>query len=300
MAKKLVLRVKRGFFVKDLKSFLGLVRFEHGIMYAVAVIIGALIVGGFESLSFVVFIGCLVSLLVEFGAFSLNDFVDLKADIANRRKDRPLVMRTISPSAAFFIGAFSFVLANIIAFMFLDSFAFQVIFGFSIISVLYDFILKNLPLVGNAVIAITMAVPFVFGALIVASPSDVSIQPVLCLSAIAFLVGLGREIMKDIEDVKGDTSVGARTLPVMIGSKNSAMLAAVFFLSSTILSFLPMVTFFSGKLVYSLVLVTDLMLINLSRELLYERSLHILRNGRKTSLIAVGIGLIAFLLAAVF
>lgn len=300
MAKKARPGAKRGFFVKDLGSFLSLVRFEHGIMYAVAVIIGALMVGGFESLSSAVLIGCLVSVFLEFGAFSLNDFVDLKTDRANRRTDRPIVTGKVSSFAALIIGFLSFAIANLVAFSYLHPLAFWVIFMFSIISILYDFALKNLPFIGNAVIALTMAVPFVFGALIVSDAAASSIQPVLCLSAIAFLVGLGREIMKDIEDVKGDASVGARTLPVMIGSRSSAMLAAVFFLSSVMLSFLPMLTFFYGKAVYLLVLVTDLILVNISRELLYARSLQVLRNGRKNSLIAVGIGLVAFLLAALF
>ena len=301
MAKKLASRgVKAKFFIKDLDSFFSLVRIEHGVMYGLAVVIGALLAGGFGALSAAVFIGCVVSLFIEFGAFSLNDFADLKADRANRRTDRPLVTKSVSSSAAFSVGIASFALANALAFIFLDPFAFSVIFAFSILSVLYDFLLKNLPFVGNAVIALTMAVPFIFGALIVADISDPSFQPALCLSAIAFLVGVGREIMKDIEDVRGDASVGARTLPVVIGSKNSAGLASVFFLSSVILSFVPMLTFFSGNLAYLLVLVTDLMLVNLSRELLYARSLQVLRNGRKASLLAVGIGLIAFLLAALF
>lgn len=36
-----------------------------------------------------------------------------------------------------------------------------------------------------------------------------------------------REIIKDIEDIEGDKADGARTLPILIGAKKPAILAAI-------------------------------------------------------------------------
>ncbi|MCS7109649.1 MAG: UbiA family prenyltransferase [Candidatus Micrarchaeota archaeon] len=284
-----------------LNAFFKLVRIEHALMYAVAVLIGAIIVGGISALTTSVLLAALVSILLEFGAFALNDYVDLRADKINRRTDRPLVTGEISPRAALFIGLFSFVFANVIALFYLPTEAFFIILLFTFLSLAYDLMLKNTPLIGNAIIALTMAVPFFFGAFVYALESKMpsfQIQPVICLSGIAFFVGLGREIMKDIEDMKGDKYIGGKTLPILIGKKNSAKVVAVFFIFSIVLSFIPMFTFFSGKILYLLVLITDFMLFNIALHILRDQSVQSLRNSRKSTLLAIGIGLLAFLLGS--
>ena len=40
------------------------------------------------------------------------------------------------------------------------------------------------------------------------------------LGFFAFVMTTAREIVKDIEDLKGDKSAGAKTLPILIGEKN--------------------------------------------------------------------------------
>jgi len=296
-------RITNGlFYIKNFKAFSELVRLEHAVMYALAVIIGALMVNiqvPIEKL----FFGIVIAVLIEFGAFSLNDYIDIKADKENRRFDRPIVRKEVSPSTALFIGILSLLLANIISLSMLDPFSFNVVLFFTLLSLAYDLFLKNLPLVGNVSIALTMAIPFVFGALL-SSPGIINnsnaLQPVLFLSGIAFFVGTGREIMKDIEDMRGDSLAGGKTLPILIGKANAARLAVFFFIISVILSIIPIFSFFSNNLFYLIVAITDIMLLDISKDLFFDQSLATLRKGRKLTLFAIVVGLFAFLLAALF
>jgi len=280
--------------VRSLSAFAELVRLEHGLMYGIGVFVGAILSGWNLSFSSALLIGFLASVLSEFGAFALNDYFDVKADTINRRKDRPIVRKDVSPDAAMLISSASFLLANILAFLFLSSDAFFVVFLLSIVSMMYNIALKNMPLIGNLFIAVTMAVPFLFGGLVIGNIG----MPAIFLSGIAFFVGIGREMMKDIEDVPGDRKVGAKTLPIAIGAGSTASAAVLCYLVSVVMSLIPLFTFFSGKLPYLLVLATDYMLLNVAYRLWNDHGLATLRWGRKQTLYAVAIGLIAFLLAS--
>jgi len=280
--------------IRGLNAFAELVRLEHGLMYGIGVFVGAILSGWNLSFSSALLIGFLVSVLSEFGAFALNDYFDVRADTINRRRDRPIIRKDVSPDAALLIGAASFILANLLAFMYLNQAAFLVVLALTVLSVLYNTALKHLPFIGNLFIAITMAVPFLFGGLVLGNIG----QPAIFLSAIAFFVGVGREIMKDIEDVPGDRKVGARTLPIVIGAKWSARVSALCYIFAVLLSSVPFFSFFLGKVPYGLVLMTDVMLVEVAMRIWKNQDARILRWGRKQSLYAVAIGLVAFLLAS--
>lgn len=78
--------------------------------------------------------------------------------------------------------------------------------------VIYSRYLKGIPLVGNAAVALTAAMAFVYGGAAVNG-----IGAALWAAWLAFLFHLGREIIKDMEDREGDAAAGARTLPVHFG-----------------------------------------------------------------------------------
>jgi geranylgeranylglycerol-phosphate geranylgeranyltransferase len=50
---------------------------------------------------------------------------------------------------------------------------------------------------------------------------------------------MSREIMKDVEDMEGDSRAGARTLPILAGEKLSGFVAAIFVLVAVVLSYQP-------------------------------------------------------------
>lgn len=282
------------FKIKNLKSFLELVRFEHGFLFSIGAIVGVALAGG-NILTLNVLLGVLAIICVEMGTFAMNDYFDYPADKANRRMDRPLVRGDVTLDVAALTALITLPLGNILAAL-LTADAFYLVVVLSVLSIAYNLLLKKFPLIGNVFIGITMAAPFVFGSLL----TEAIAQPAVFLAAIAFIVGVGREIMKDAEDIKGDVKTGGKTLPVMIGLKSTAYAVTFCYLIGIVLSIMPFFTFFKGKPQYLIILLTDLLLLAVAFKLLKSQGLKTLRQGRKWTLYAIAIGLLAFLLAAVF
>jgi geranylgeranylglycerol-phosphate geranylgeranyltransferase len=236
-----------------------LFRIEHALMLAVAVFLAELLASNetiaaspaiswsvqpaftFIPLPLSALLASLaVPVFIEMGSFALNDYFDVRTDKANKRDDRPIASGEISPRAALFAAVLCYAI-GIAAAIPLPPSALAITAVFAILSIAYNFRLKELPLIGNAYIAASMAIPFIFGNLVVSSPL---IPSILAIAAVAFVAGLGREIIKSAEDVKGDVKHrNARTLPAVIGVKNSAFAAAACYIILIPLSFAP---FFFG------------------------------------------------------
>jgi len=90
---------------------------------------------------------------------------------------------------------------------------------------IYSVYLKKMPLIGNLVVAILSAsaitIPHWFENISFAF--EFQIIPYLFF-AFAFLISLVREIVKDMEDLDGDSQQKAKTLPIVIGMKASKWL----------------------------------------------------------------------------
>jgi len=98
----------------------------------------------------------------------------------------------------------------------------------------YSSRLKRVILAGNAVVALCGGAAFIYGALAVHNPVPGAIPALF-----AFLIHLGREIVKDVEDLSGDRARGARTLPIAVGSRKALKIAAAALLLLAILTPLP-------------------------------------------------------------
>ena len=278
-----------------ISSFWKLTRLEHGIMYGVGVLVGMLVAGGLN-LTFwqkAVF-GFSTALLIEAGTFALNDYCDYESDVANERYDRPLVSGELSPNVALYTAAVATTL-GVLAAAPLGALCFGVAAALAALGIAYDIWLKKLGVVGNLYIGFTMAVPFLFGALIV----GVVNEAVLTLFAISLLAGVGREIMKGVMDVRGDALRGVRTVALRHGETAARRSAAALFLAATALSPLP---FFAAEpyrmnLAYLVPLIfADAAFAHASLVLLRGESVQKLR---RETLLATLLGLLAFLSGAV-
>jgi 4-hydroxybenzoate polyprenyltransferase len=155
------------------------------------------------------------TLCIAAAGYIINDYYDVKIDAINR-PDRILVGRAIRRRRAMFghiilsfIGvAIGFWLAIPVGLINLG--AVLLLWG-------YSARLKKLPLIGNVVVALLSASML----LVVAVYADTLNRITLGYALFAFLISLIREIIKDIEDVKGDASFDCRTLPIVAGLRNS-------------------------------------------------------------------------------
>ena len=293
--------------MKKIKAIWELMRLEHGVMIAIAILIGSLIALKGEGMpSFDKFIlTFFTALFLEASTFALNDYCDIDIDKKNKREDRPLVRGDLSPKSALYLFYIFFPL-GIICSYFVNLTCFFIALITAILAILYDVKMKKIKLIGNFYISYVMAIPFIFGGAAVISNDMLilDIDPsIYIIALIAFLSGSGREIMKDVMDFEGDKEKGVKSFPKYIGARKSNILAAFFYIIAIGLSLFP---FFIERfeiyyLNYSylfIVFLTDTMLLSTSFQLIFKKKPH-LKIYRKFTLIAIFIGLLAFLIPVI-
>ncbi|MHC1610746.1 MAG: UbiA family prenyltransferase [Candidatus Methanospirareceae archaeon] len=287
--------------IRKIKAIWELTRLEHGLMYGFGVIIGIIIADRRVLFTELSIFGFLTALLLEAGTFALNDYCDLESDIANRRGDRPLVRGDISREEALLIAIIATVF-GIISASFLRPVVFLLALILAVLGILYDIKTKELLAVSNLYIAFTMAIPFIFGGLI-AEPGRIDLA-LLILASIAFLAGLGREVMKDIGDVKGDALRDIRSIARIYGTDKARRVVILSYSLAVILSavpfFLPSTSYFHNLAYILPVIAADAFFVHTCLVLTKIHGIEDVEYLRKETLSAIGIGLIGFLSGALF
>jgi geranylgeranylglycerol-phosphate geranylgeranyltransferase len=279
-----------------LKELYLLTRFEHALMLALAVLIGEIIlIGGIPIFTLPIILSLLVPMLSEVGSFSLNDYLDIESDRINKKNDRPLVKGTISPGFALWLAVFSLLLSTALSY-FINIYAFAIVLIFNLAAILYNWKLKDLPLVGNVYIGFTMGIPFIFGNFVITN--ELSTLAIL-LAALGFVSGLAREIVKSAQDIEGDLAArSSKTLPIMIGRKKSLWIASLLYSLFLILTILPFQHGLKLSIISApLILIADLIILFVVFSL--HKSDQSLKKSRNLSLVALFIGLIGLLAAAI-
>lgn len=242
-----------------MKGYIQLIRPVNCIMGAVAVFVAAFITSGntlTESEYFAVYFAMAVVILFMAAGNALNDYFDKDIDKINH-PERPIPSGRIAPKNAL-IMAYALFGASIALSIFINILAFLlVIINVSII-VAYETMLKSRGLSGNAIVSWLTATLFLFGGLAVFE-STPELLKVSTLVILAFTASLGREITKDIQDVKGD--IDRRTLPKRIGIRGACYVGSAMFLLTALLSLTPLWLDLFEYLYIPLIILTDVIFI---------------------------------------
>ena len=268
-------------------------------MYGCGVLIGIIVEGG-SSYEAAIF-GFFTAFFIQAGTFALNDYCDLESDIANRRRDRPLVRGDITKAAALLVAcvatALGIVFAVLLTVLLENYLLFLLAFILAVLGILYDIKMKEFFAVSNFYIAFTMAVPFIYGGLIASGRVGTAL---LILSCIALLAGFGREVMKDIADAKGDELRNVKSFARLYGVENAKIVVIGSYLLAMVISVVP---FFLVNTSYYFNLAYIVPVI--AADALFLHTCIGLRNVdadydfmRKETLIAIAIGLVAFISGA--
>jgi geranylgeranylglycerol-phosphate geranylgeranyltransferase len=94
----------------------------------------------------------------------------------------------------------------------------------------YSALLKTRMLLGNLLVAAVSSSGFVLGAWLAGRPAAAVVP-----SSLAFLFTMGREIVKDVEDLPGDGACGACTMARRLGARPALAVALGFFVLFTLL-----------------------------------------------------------------
>jgi len=269
-----------------------LTRIEHSAMLVIAVLAAEVIVG--KSIPLAKILLSLISpVLISMGAFAINDYFDIEVDKLNK-KNRPLVTGVLKPKDALYITAVS-MLVGVIASAAINAYCFAIAAIFAVLAVSYSYKLKEMLLLGNAYIAFSMAIPFIFGNYVSVSSLYMSIA---VISTMIFISGMAREIHGTIRDYSGDIKIrAARTLPTVAGVKGSAVTALILYLIAIAISiyiFFYIAPFKFNMLYAFIVGLSDLLLLYVAIGYIYKGRKFYDR-ARNISLAAMALALLAFL-----
>ena len=157
----------------------------------------------------------------------INDLFDQKTDKMNNRQkiySDQIIYIYISLILLLIIGVLASLQLNINSQIISLLIVLPLIF-------LYTPILKGIPFLGNFIVSLLVALVFVYAEVSIFENIKISILPFF-LSLFLMLI---REIIKDIEDIKGDTISQIRTMPVLVGRKFSIKVSIFLMLSFNIL-----------------------------------------------------------------
>lgn len=165
----------------------------------------------------------------------VNDIYDIETDKVSH-PNRVLAQGLLSKKEAVFLYNFFNVIAIILASRISDYLIVIVLFTIILLYV-YSAYLKKLPLVGNIVIAFITGLAFIYGGFAADNTNGA-----IVLAVFAFLINLIREIVKDIQDIEGDSKLSFKTFPILYGIKKSKIIILFFTILLTGFTFFPFIT----------------------------------------------------------
>ena len=240
--------------MQTIKGYIQLTRPVNLLVAFVSIFIGGFVTGTIQPVVKLIF-ACFSGVFISAGACSINDYYDLEIDRINRPK-RPLPSGMVSPEHAY---VYSLILLSVgvVLGLFIHLLGFIIALSSSLLLYFYSFRLKGTVLWGNLTVALIAGMALIYGGLAVGRTGQA-----LIVGAFAFFYHLGREIIKDIEDVEGDRSQGIKTLPIQYGVTTALLWATVVFMVLIALTLVPYVLkLFSLTYLIVVVIGVDLFLV---------------------------------------
>ena len=274
-----------------MNPYLALTRPGNVVLTAVAVVAGSFIAAGDNILDFQVeiVIASFAAMMLVGGGNALNDYNDHESDKENHPNrpipaglisaDETLVYSRILLSAGLLVVLFG--LANKLPFII------ALIGTVTLIS--YENKLKALGLSGNMAVGFMSGAVFLYAGMVVNDPG-----PTLWMFGLAFLATVAREIIKDIQDLEGDTD--RFTLPARIGTTKSVFVAGILLVVAWSLSFTA-IPQFSGMAINAYVIGVSIANVIMLIGFLNARNGDYF-SGQKKIKQGMGVAMLAFIAAA--
>ncbi|MBC9794375.1 UbiA family prenyltransferase [Sinomicrobium weinanense] len=182
------------------------------------------------------------SALAIASGYIINNFYDAEKDLINRPRktmlDRLISQRT-KLTAYFILNFISVIFASYVSFR---AVAFFSVYIFAIW--FYSHKLKRIPLLGNIIASILAITPF-FAVFVYYK----NFAMVIFVHAVfLFLIILIRDMVKDLENIKGDMAQGYRTVPIIYGEKASKRIITLLAFFTWVPTYLLITTFEIGHM----------------------------------------------------
>ena len=248
-----------------MNPYVEIMRPGNAIMGAIAIILVAFVDKTFN----IPVILAILAVFFETAAGNvINDYYDYEIDLINK-PERPIPSGRISLKSGKYFSYLLFLAGTICGFIISiitnNWIPFLIVTIADIVLYLYAYKLKSTPLIGNLTVGFMTGFGFVFGGFSINNPEIIITS--INLGFFAFVMTTAREIVKDIEDLKGDKSAGAKTLPILIGKKKPAIIASFLIIIDIILCpllyynqifgilYLPVIAIAAALFIYSTILI---------------------------------------------
>ncbi|MBD2703012.1 geranylgeranylglycerol-phosphate geranylgeranyltransferase [Spirosoma sp. BT702] len=173
----------------------------------------------------------LSTVCIAAAGYIINDYFDIKIDLINK-PERVVIGRYLKRRIAMGVHQVFNVLGCVIG-LYLSKWVFLA----DVLSVtllwFYSAQFKRQPLVGNIIVSLLTALSLIVVAVYYRQNTDM----LLIYALFSFGISLIREIIKDMQDIRGDARFGCRTLPIVWGLRRTKYLLYVL-ISAFIISLL--------------------------------------------------------------
>ncbi len=278
-------------------SYISLIRPANSVLVGFAVIVGIAVTSHDYHQIFTIraFFGFFTGFFISSFSMVSNDVYDVEVDRINQ-PERPIPSGTIAIQQAKIFSVILLIL-GLAASAILGPVNLSIAALFAAIGWYYNFRGKKSGLFGNSLVALSLAIPYIFGSVSL-GVYEINLGYILALTS--FLAGLGREVLKGVADVEGDRLRNIRTVALLKGTRSARQLSASLFLLAVVTSALPLIFNLLGKalFVYSvLILIPDAIFIFLAFKVLTMKND---RDSLRLKTIALGgmmLGLIVYLVS---
>ena len=282
---------------REARSLLSLIRPANSVMVGFAVIVGKAVTSNNYHTIFTgtSLLGFLTGFFISSFSMVSNDIYDLEVDKINQ-PNRPLARGMVTLKMA---RAFSLVLVSLglLASIGTGAFTFTIAAIFAVVGWVYNSRAKMTGLLGNSLVALSLAIPYIYGSVALGNYS-VNLGYLLALTS--FLAGLGREVLKGVADVSGDKMRKVKTVAISHGARAARVLAACLFLVAVASSAFPVLFDLLGRAlpVYlGLIAATDAVFLYLAYRLLSSRNESDALNLKTIALGGMMLGLVSYLIS---
>ena len=192
----------------------------------------------------------LATIFITASGYIINDIYDVKTDIVNKEKDIIIGKSITSRNAItwyILFNVFGLGLGLYIAYI-VQKPLYSLIFLYCIFSLwTYSIRMKTSFIFGNLQVSLLTALSLFNVALFDIIPNEITknyaemrvFKIIVFYAAFAFIITFIREIIKDLEDIKGDKKIQAKTLAITYGTEKTKWVSIIF----TILTFLGIAYF---------------------------------------------------------
>lgn len=181
------------------------------------------------------FILSVSTVMIAAAGYIINDYYDIKIDLINKPQ-RVVIGKSITRRYAILFHSL-LSMAGVALGLLLSWKIAAVNFASASVLWWYSNSLKRQPFIGNFVVALLTGIAI----WLVDSLYKTGNTLIITYAGFAFFMTLIREIIKDMEDLKGDHTFGCQTLPILWGMRRTKYfiyaILAVFLLTMTLLSY---------------------------------------------------------------